>query len=49
MTVAERLQIEEMEKILALYYDKKEWTAEELRSVNELCSSLLKISAKYAV
>ena len=49
LTVAERLQIEEMEKILALYYDKKEWTAEELRSVNELCSSLLKISAKYAV
>ncbi|MBR4943589.1 MAG: hypothetical protein IKZ28_06110 [Clostridia bacterium] len=49
LTMAERLQTAEMEKIIAVYYDKGRWSAEELRSVNELCAALLKLSAKYAV
>ena len=46
---AERLQTEEMGKALSLYLRKEGWTIEDLRAVNELCASLLKLSAKYAV
>lgn len=49
LTVAERLQTEEMDKTFALYRGKSLWTAEELRSLNDLCAALLKLSAKYAV
>ena len=49
LTVAERLQTEEMGKTLALYRGKEAWTAEELRGLNDLCAVLLKLSAKYAV
>ena len=49
LTVAERLQTEEMGKELALYRGKEIWTAEELRGLNDLCAVLLKLSAKYAV
>ena len=49
LSVAERLQAEEMGKTLALYRGKEIWTAEELRGLNEVCATLLKLSAKYAV
>jgi hypothetical protein len=49
LSVAERLQTEEMDKAFALYRGKTLWTAEELRGLNDLCSVLLKLSAKYAV
>ena len=49
LTVAERLQAEEMEKTLALYRGKSEWTAWEVRGVNDTCAALLKLAAKYAV
>ena len=49
LSVAERLQAEEMGKTLALYRGKELWTAEELRGLNEVCAALLKLSAKYAV
>lgn len=49
LTVAERLQAEEMEKVLALYRGKNEWTAWEVRGVNDTCAALLKLAAKYAV
>ena len=49
LTVAERLQAEEMEKALALYRGKSEWTAWEVRGVNDTCAALLKLAAKYAV
>ena len=49
LTVAERLQTEEMGKAFALYRGKEVWTAEELRGLNEVCAALLKLSAKYAV
>ena len=49
LSIAERLQAEEMEKILSLYRGKTAWTVEELRGVNDMCAALLKLSAKYAV
>ena len=49
LTVAERLQTEEMGKTFTLYRGKDCWTAEELRGLNDLCAVLLKLSAKYAV
>jgi hypothetical protein len=49
LTVAERLQIEEMGKVFTLYHGKEVWTVEELRGLNDLCAALLKLSAKYAV
>jgi hypothetical protein len=49
LTVAERLQTEKIAKTLALYRDKNEWTAWEVRGVNDTCATLLKLAAKYAV
>ncbi len=49
LTIADRLQAEEMCKTFALYRGKECWTASELRGLNDLCSALLKLSAKYAV
>ena len=49
LSIAERLQAEEMEKILSLYREKTAWTVEELRGMNDMCAALLKLSAKYAV
>ena len=49
LSQAERLQTEEMGKALSLYLLKDAWSIEDLRAVNELCASLLKLSAKYAV
>ena len=49
LSPAERLQAEEMEKAFALYFHKDGWTKEELQTINEICASILKLSAKYAV
>ncbi|MBO5412590.1 MAG: hypothetical protein J6A38_05885 [Clostridia bacterium] len=49
LSVAERLQTDEMSKTLAVYMQKERWTANDLRVVNELFAGLLKLSAKYAV
>ena len=49
LSVAERLQVEEMGKAFALYDGKEGWTAMEQRGVNDLCGALVKLSAKYAV
>ncbi len=49
LSVGERLQTEEMAKILTLYKGKEDWTVGELNGLNELCAFLLKLSAKYGV
>ena len=49
LTTAERLQTEEIAKTFSVYMHKEHWSAEELRAVNDLFASLLKLSAKYAV
>ncbi len=49
LTHAERLQVEETERVFSLYLAKERWDTKDLRAVNDLCASLLKLSAKYAV
>lgn len=49
LTVAERLQTEEIAGSFALYVAKERWGNGDFRAVNELCAALLKLSAKYAV
>ena len=49
LSPAERLQANEMENAFSLYVQKEGWTAGDLRAVNDLCSALIKLSAKYAV
>ena len=49
LSPAERIQAEEISRLLAVYLVKDEWTTEELRAVNELFSSVLKLAGKYAV
>lgn len=49
LSVAERLETEEISRTFALYLSKAEWGAKEYRTVNELFSVLLKLSAKYSV
>lgn len=46
---AERLETEEMSKLVALYIQKERWSATDLRVVNDAFSRILKLSAKYAV
>ena len=49
LTIAERLQTEEMGDVFTLYREKERWSAEEQRHFNDVCAALLKLSAKYAV
>ena len=49
LSPAERLQLEDTEKLFYVYWKKERWTAEDVRLVNEIFSYLLKLSAKYAV
>lgn len=49
LSTAERLQAEDIGKIFALYLQKPRWSSEDLRTVNDTFSVLLKLSAKYAV
>lgn len=49
LSVAERLEADEIGRILGLYIKKDGWTASDLRTANEIFARLLKLSAKYAV
>ncbi len=49
LTPVERLDVEEMEKALALYDEDKRWTGEDMKAVNEIFARLLKLSAKYEI
>lgn len=49
LSVAERLEIEELSQQLKTYLEKEMLSAEEVRKVNDIFSRLLKLSAKYAV
>lgn len=46
---AERLETDEMSKLMAFYIQKEKWSASDLSAVNDAFSRLLKLSAKYAV
>ena len=49
LTKAERIETEEMSKMFCAYLHKNKWTSEDVRAMNELFSSLLKMASKYAV
>lgn len=49
LSAAERLQAEDISKTFALYLQKEKWDGNDLRTVNDTFSCLLKLSAKYAV
>lgn len=49
LATAERLEIDEMGRALALYGEKKTWSAYDLRAVNDCLGRLLRLSAKYTV
>lgn len=49
LSFGDRLQAEDMQKLLEGYMQKQSWTSEDVRVVNEAYNALLKLSAKYAV
>lgn len=49
LTKAERLEMEEVSKVFAMYLKKNRWTVEDVRTLNDLFAYLMKISAKYAI
>lgn len=49
LTQAERVELQNLEALFSLYFYKKEWSVKDLRTVNDGCARLLKLSAKYAV
>ncbi len=49
LSPAERLETDELSKMIALYLQKSDFTAEDARVVNEAFARILKLSAKYAV
>ena len=49
LSTAERLETEEIAKMVALYLQKKDFTAQDAHTLNEAFARILKLSAKYAV
>lgn len=49
LSAAERLQAEDVGKTLAVFMGKPQWKNEDLRTVNDTLSALLKLCAKHAV
>ncbi len=49
LSPVERLDVEEMSGLLALFTRKEKWTASDRKAVNEVCARLLKLSAKYEI
>ncbi len=45
----ERLDVEEMSGLVALYTKKERWSGSDMRALNEVFARLLKLSAKYEV
>lgn len=49
LSAIERIETEETARLLKLTFSRGEWTAQELRMINDCFVTLLKTSAKYAV
>lgn len=49
LSTAERLQIQDMEKLFSVYLQKESLRAEEIRLLSDSFAALLKLAAKYAV
>ena len=49
LSVAEKLEVEEMDKIFGVYKQKENFISEDVRLISETFSRVLKLSAKYGV
>jgi hypothetical protein len=49
LSIAERLQTDELSTAFSAYLHKTEWSTSDLRAINEMCSTIVKLSAKYGV
>ncbi len=49
LSPVERLDVEEMAGLLALYLHKEKWSGAEVKAINEMFARLLKLSAKYEI
>jgi hypothetical protein len=49
LTKAERLELHEVSLLFSAYLKKSDWTAQDIRALNDIFSYLLKLSAKYTV
>ena len=49
LSAADRLETEEMSRLLATYMKKNRLTADDLRTINDTFVGILKLSAKYSV
>ncbi len=49
LSAGERLQAEDVGKMLSLYMQKERWSVSDLRAINDAFSVLLKLCAKYSV
>ena len=45
----ERLDVEEMSRLVALYGRKGKWSGSDVKAINEIFARLLKLSAKYEI
>ncbi len=49
LTKAERLELHEVSLLFSAYLKKSDWTAQDIRALNDIFSYLLKLSAKYTI
>ncbi len=49
LSPVERLEVEEMARLVSLYLRQEKWTGGDLKAINEVFTRLLKLSAKYEV
>ena len=49
LTKAERWELHEVTLLFSAYLKKSDWTAQDIRALNDIFSYLLKLSAKYTV
>ena len=49
LSMAEKIEVGQMQGDLRAFEEKKRFTAKEVSSINEQCARLLKLSAKYGV
>ncbi len=49
LSPVERLDVEELSSLIALYVGKEKWSTEDRKAVNEVFARLLKLSAKYKI
>ncbi len=49
LSPVERLDVEELDGVIAAYRGREKWSSEDVKAVNEIFARLLKLSAKYEI